>query len=73
MVEIGLAKNPKGILTTNKPVYNWLELSLPNGKTKSSPFNLLMVKIPPTRKIVTNNKSKLVIKAYIDKTSTIAM
>lgn len=73
MVEIGLAKKPKGMLTTINPVYNCDVLNLANGKTKSSPFNLLMANTPAIKNTVTNNKSKLVINAYILKIKTIAM
>lgn len=63
MVEIGLAKNPKGTPTINKPVYNCEVLNLPNGKTKSLPPNVLMRKTPPATKKMTNNNNKFVTKA----------
>lgn len=63
IVEMGLAKNPKGTPTISKPVYNCDEVNLPTGKTKSWPFNLLMPNTPPTTRTITNNNNKLVTKA----------
>lgn len=63
MVEMGLAKKPNGTATINKPVYNCEVLNLPTGKTKSFPPNLLIPRMPPPTKRMTNNNNKLVIKA----------
>lgn len=73
MVEIGLAKKPKGTATINKPVYNWLVLNLPTGNTKSLPSNLLMPKTPPATNKITNNNNKFVTKAYTLNKDTTAM
>lgn len=72
MVEMGLAKNPKGMATINKPVYNWEVLNLPKGNTKSFPPNLLIPNKPPATKIMTNNNNKFVTKAYTLNSETMA-
>lgn len=63
IVEMGLAKKPKGTATINKPVYNWEVLKRPMGNTKSPPPNLEIPKIPPPTKKMTNNNNKLVTNA----------
>jgi len=73
MVEMGLAKNPKGTATINKPVYNCEVLNLPTGKTKSWPSNLEIPNTPPATTKMTNNNNKLVTKAYTLNKETTAM
>ena len=73
IVEIGLAKKPKGTATTNKPVYNCRVEKRPTGNTKSCPSNLLIPNTPPHTKKMTNNNNKLVTSAYTLNTDTMAM
>lgn len=63
MVEMGLAKNPNGTATINKPVYNCDVLNLPTGNTKSLPPNLLIPNNPPATSAITNINNKLVTNA----------
>lgn len=63
IVLIGDAKNPNGRETIIKPVYNCEEVTVPNGNTKSSPFNLLITNNPPPTNVITNINKTLVINA----------
>lgn len=63
MVLIGDAKKASGKETINNPEYNCDDVTVPTGKTKSSPCNLLITMKPPTIKTMTNNKRVFVMSA----------
>lgn len=63
MVLIGDARKPNGKATIIKPVYNWEEVTVANGKIKSDPFNLLIAYNPPPTSAITNINNALVISA----------